>query len=273
MTVEKFSEFECNLLEALGRFEYLTTIQAQKLGLSPSLHFIQSRVRNLTDRQKPLIGALDFGSIPTIGRLPRLLYLTKDGVDLLAETETTIDPIRYPKNARLFPRDYQHRINTIDVLIAAYTWAHDNDGTMPMCHTYYGQGKQGDKGRALAASHVSWIQDEELANIIPDAVFKTALPDKEFLYCIEVTNGDKWQGDKGKIYSYLKAFDKDAIEDTFNYAHAVRLIFIYEKERAMVNFIEWAKTIKELQPYKGRLFVASHKQIKENGFINTLLEI
>lgn len=273
MSAEILSDFDFKLLSTLARFEYLTTEQVQRLGLSPSLHWIQTRVRKMEQTQRPLIGALDFGSVPTLGRLHRLIYLTHEGAAMIAE-HTNISP-RYPKNARLFAHDYKHRIHTIDTVIAAYKWAESNGGTMPLCLTYYGQGRQGDKGRPLAASHVAWTREHEPINIVPDAILKTALPSVERLYCLEITNGDKWQNDKGKIVAYIKAFEDKAFEKAFNYDYAPRVIFAYENTAPLLRLMDWARTAPKMKQenYEKRFLFGSIEEIRNGDFETALLNI
>ena len=129
--IERATPTEIAVYEALATYRYLTTHQMLKLKVSKSERYLYSALRNLRNRKKATVGALDFGAMPTVGRLPILYYLTEYGASILEDFGRQWETIKYPKKARLFSRDYFHRIRTIDSHIALQQWAETN-GTAPI---------------------------------------------------------------------------------------------------------------------------------------------
>jgi len=121
------------------------------------------------------------------------------------------------------------------------------------------------------------MHEEETKDIVPDAVFKAALPASNLLFCAEITNGDKWQTDKGKILRYIEAMHRDvkAIEKTFNYPRAARVLFVYEKQAPMLKLMDWARDAKPLKKsgYAERFLFSTMDDIKNTDFETALLSL
>lgn len=271
--MERYSEIDFKILVALGRFEYLTVPQLVRLGISPSPTYLQKRIKRLVETRKPFIGALDFGAVPSKGRLPRMLHLTPLGAEVLQDYKTPENNLRYPVKARLFSHDFFHRIHTIDVLIGAELWCEKNGHSLTEHHYYFGRGRIGKHGRPLAATHVSWVNPDsrKLENLVPDAVFKVQGNDgKERLFVLELTNGSKWQKDKGKLTAYAAASKELAIEDAFSYPNLARVLFVYEKPPALSHFRAWSLSYNPLKSgeLQNRVNAKALSDINNNGFGN-----
>lgn len=119
------TDAQTRALELAGRVQYFTLAQTLKRGIWASETTARRHIRNLVDRG--LLAEHNYGVQVGVGRLPTLYGLTPAGVRYLVDYEChDPDTIKSSKSNRnqeyevKAPRDYHHRVGTIDALLALY---------------------------------------------------------------------------------------------------------------------------------------------------------
>ena len=74
---------QTKILESLATYKFLTSSQMVTLGVMTHEKNINTQIRFLRGLSKPLMGSENYGSIPKIGRLESIHFLTKKGKQLL----------------------------------------------------------------------------------------------------------------------------------------------------------------------------------------------
>lgn len=218
------------LMSALSRFRYLTTRHMVRLGISPSLRHVQRALRDLTQRRRPLVGFLDFGAVPTLGKLHRVYYLTERGGDVLLDAGYDPQTVSWPQKVRLFPHDYAHRLNCIDFHISVALWATTNQSEFGQWDSYYDHGSIGSDGRAHPRSRVAWEQ----GSLVPDSIFMlTAEDGEQRLFAFEMHNGTDTARLTPKMRNYAQACRERVIETPYGYPASVRVLLIFEDENTL----------------------------------------
>jgi len=223
--IERTTPTEIAVYEALATYRYLTTQQMLKLKVSGSERYLYSTLRDLRNRKKRTVGSLDFGAMPTVGRLPILYYLTEHGASILEDYGRAWETIKHPKRVRLFSSDYFHRIRTIDFQIALRQWAEMNSANVDLFNTYFDFG-QLKGGRAYPKTRVYW----KGGSLVPDALFSFTTEDgKQRLCTFEMHNGGRADRLANQVRQYVEAIHKEAIETVYQYDGAVRVLIVCEK--------------------------------------------
>jgi hypothetical protein len=233
--IEALTASEMAIMTALANFRYLTTPQVVKLGVSPSVRHVQRVMRRLMDRARPLVGGLEHGAIPTIGRLHRIHFLTERGATILEDGGQPWETIHFPRKARLFPHDYWHRIDCVDFHIALARWAMMTGASIDFFHTYYDHGKIGSDGRAYPRSRVSWGDDA----LVPDAMFQITGADGVARLCaFEMHKGADTGRLTPKLKTYLEACRAQALEDCYGYRKSARVLLVFDQKAPLERLRE-----------------------------------
>jgi len=224
--IERISLGQMAVLQHLATYRYLTTNHMQRLKVSSSRRYIYRLLKDMLERKKPLIGALDFGAIPTIGRLHNIYYLTAYGANIVAEANKGAE-VEYPKKVKVFGHDYWHRINCVDYHINVNLWAEENGATVNYFDTYYDRGKIGAEGNIYPRTRIAW----EAGKIVPDVIFSISTPeegDKERLFVLEMHNGPDASRLVKQLKTYTSVLSRGTIEATYNYGSSPRLLLVFD---------------------------------------------
>lgn len=228
--IEQLTTSEMAIMEALGRFRYLTTPQLVRAEASPSVRHVQRVLRRLMQRARPLVGGLEFGSIPTIGRLHRLHYLTERGATILEDAGHDWESIKFPHRVRLFPHDYWHRVDCVDFHISVAKWAAVTGTEIGEFNTYYDHGKIGADGRAHPRSRVAWAE----GSLVPDAVFTFTPADGIARLCaFEMHKGKDTARLTPKLKNYLTACRQQALEAPYSVKGSARVLMVFDNENTL----------------------------------------
>lgn len=176
-----------NAMEQLATYRYLTSNQLVRLGVSKRRSSLYSKLRELTDRGRPLAQKITFGVDAYKGQLPAIYYLTPAGVDV-AECQLGLsrEDIKYPMSKANFFAQYYHTVATIDTHISARLWAQHHDLDVMVFDTYHEVIKQG-KEKASAKTQF-YLHDG--TRVIPDANMMFELNGQSSLYVIEIYKGN-----------------------------------------------------------------------------------
>ncbi|PHS69450.1 MAG: hypothetical protein COB22_08785 [Cycloclasticus sp.] len=224
--IERLSLGQLAILKQLATYRYLTTNHMLRLNISSSRRYIYKLLKDIVERKKALVGALDFGATPTIGRLHNIYYLTAYGAEILAEAKTDLETIKYPKKVRVFGHDYWHRINCIDCHINVNLWAKTTGATVNYFDTYYDQGTVSNEGRIYPKTRIAW----EEGQIVPDAIFSfTPEGDQERLCVLELHNGTDASRLVKQLKTYRTVLGRGTVEAVYDYQKSARLLLVFEK--------------------------------------------
>lgn len=230
--IARFSRGEFLILRQLATYRYLTTNHMLRLGISNSRRYLYKLLKNLTSSKKNPVGILDFGAIPTIGRLHNMYYLTEFGASLLEDAGLEPETIKWPSKVRIFGHDYFHRINCIDFQINLNLWAKTNNAKINYFDTYYDYGKLGTDGRAHPRTRIAW----ETGQIIPDAVFSFTPEDGKERMCIfEMHNGVSAGRLIKQLKIYKKALSGRTAETIYNFAKNARLLLVFDEPKCLTR--------------------------------------
>jgi hypothetical protein len=241
--MKKITETQLQILERLNDYRFLTVQQMQRIGIAKNTQTIHKAIKALHDTGKRLADYVDFGTFPTIGRLPRIHYLTKHGARLLAEA-LRIDPseIHYPKGVKVFSRDYFHRVDTIDLHILARSFCEAHEGVeLDFFQTYFehtGANHWGDPAKPKREALNKIIIDEKTA-LIPDCVFRISDPNgKPFLFVGEIYRGHSTKRLQQQLHKYLLSIQTGAINNAYNYLSGFPVLIVCETEKALISLIK-----------------------------------
>lgn len=141
-----------------------------------------------------MIGQIQFGFHPKLGRLEDMFYLRSKGKKLLVQhLKRRTEEIVLPKGTSLFYKDYFHRKFTVDTRIAVELDAQQH-GFEVTCYDMYfdrvARGKETGKANARARTKV----DLRNGYLIADSIFmirRTVIEEEKekVLYCVEQVNG------------------------------------------------------------------------------------
>ena len=123
-----------NILIALARYKFLSSRQIERLGIC---HYIHATKNIKSLREIGLVDSISIGTIPKMGRIDNLNFLTPKGAKLL-KNSTEIEEIQHPSNPNnFFSNDFIHRINTLDCWIGFEIWAKDKGYDIDFVDAYF----------------------------------------------------------------------------------------------------------------------------------------
>lgn len=224
---------EIAILDALGTFRFLTAEQMVTAGAGKTKSALYTLLKSLTDGRKAPVAKLDFGSIPGRGRLSQVYYLTARGGELLADAGRDADTIQVPKRVRLFGNDYDHRLGCVDFHVALTQWAKRHEQTIERYVTYYAHGTKSSAGDFSPGTTVSWSTGKLTADAVFQLRDRCGIPR---LFCFELHRGTEVRRIVEQFHVYVEAVRREAIESTFDYPHAARILLVFEELQAIATF-------------------------------------
>lgn len=233
----RITETQLKILEALNTYRFLNVSQMIYLGIATNKYTISRNISEIQSGKKPLVAYADFGTFPTIGRLPRLHFLLKHGAEWLAEAyQVDEKEINYPKGVKVFSRDYFHRVATIDVHISARKFTESiPDMEFDFFHSYFehtgaNHSKNLNQPKRQALTKVP-VQN---GYFIPDGIFRVIDPNGEFwMFTVEVYRGHTTKRTYEQLVKHLYSLAEGSISQVYQYERAVRILMVCEEENAM----------------------------------------
>ena len=229
MIVERFTQTEFAILNALGTFRFLTPTQMLQIGVTKAKPHLHKTLAHLRGQKPALVNMLDFGRLPGVGRLSTVYFLTPSGGELLSEARR--QPVRTPKHVRFFNHDYFHRLYCVDIHIALSIWAKASGARINFFDTYY------ERKRKVKSAGSFFPQTRiSLAHgiLVPDIILSFSIKDgPERLCALELWTGRNTADIAERQFVYLKALCEGAVERTYDYSHEVRVLNVFVDERGL----------------------------------------
>lgn len=241
----RVSNTQLSILENLHRYRFLTVKQMIAIGIAKDRYTISRNMQVLTGNKgnkKVFIEAQDFGMLPSIGKLSKIHYLTKQGASLLAEGyQVDESEINHPKGVKIFTRDYFHRVATIDLHILARRFADKYKLEFDFFHTYFehtgaNHSKKANQPKRQALTKVP-LKNEKY--FIPDCIFQVTDPEeKRWLFTAEIYRNHTTKRTMQQLEKHLYCLQEGAISTLYNYPRAVRVLMLCESKEAMRSLME-----------------------------------
>ncbi|MEZ8738275.1 hypothetical protein AB4189_09690 [Vibrio sp. 10N.286.49.E1] len=230
------TEKQLQILENLSEFKFLTSNQLMRLmGYKENSH-INSMLKRMRERRRPLIKRKEFGFYPGAGRLAPVHFLTRYGADFLVDyLGFDANKIKVPKeHYPLFVRDYFHRKSTIDFNISLKLFCNEHNFEKKFFNYYFEQvGSQ----RNRTARFINSLKIREDLTIIPDGIGKIAT-NEDNLFLFEQHNGSDTKRAVNQIINHISAIEIGVVSEIFNYPRGVRVIYVFEKESCKISVIK-----------------------------------
>jgi len=221
---------QSNILLALAKYKFLTASQMTALGIMSKTKNINEALRELRWKKQPLVAYQSFGTIPKVGKLENIHYLTRYGKQALmnhlgllpSEIKTPIG------TSTLFYQDYFHRKNTIDCEIAMNLWAESRPYLeAPFCTRYFDTEGNNRRSKNLRSKNKFALKGKARF-LIPDMVFQIRdnRSKQESLFVLEMYNGHNAMRTTEQLKKHVEAIELGSISDAFgvNYSHQVLVV-------------------------------------------------
>jgi hypothetical protein len=270
-----FSRSEERILRALGEFQYLTTSQFVRLGISKTRNSLYPTLRGLTNSKSSSLKKIDYNANPTQGRLEAVYYLTGVGVTYLTDLGLAREDIKYPqRRAVSFASDYKHRIWTVDFFIALKNWIKSKEyGAYDF--NYYFQQKGGSNrnnkgGKSLSKTRLD-IETEGIGYLVPDGVFIIERDEETPLFALfEQHNGKDTKKLLGQLNAHKIAISKGTPSIKYNIKHegdyiSNRVFVSFEHEGIMQATMHRICKDTSFHPFMKHFLFSLSESVNENG--------
>jgi len=238
--ISNLTATEFGILNGLRLYRFLNVPQMEKLGIGKQKGQITHVLPDMVRRNKPTIGKIVPGTLPKLGRLPNVYYLTEYGATKLAEA-LAIDheKIKYPKRVTMTSIHYWHRTHAVDCHIAVQKWLEKNNNRVDYYHDYFEHAGSNRKSNSVQRS-VTRVEYSG-GSIIPDAIFQlTDDQSRSRFFALEIYNQNRPQRTFEKNLEYCHAIGENALTQAFNYPHMPRILMVFEHDAALLIHMERA---------------------------------
>lgn len=212
-------------LKALSIYRFLTLEQMTTLRVSDGVPGARTTMKALQQEisAEPLVDKIEGGSLPGLGRLPDVYFMTKAGALMLAEADRIdIQEISYPvETPKVFGQDYFHRLATIDAHISLRNFCERYDIEVEFFHSYYMR-KNEKNGERLSRV--------ELGDgyFIPDGIFALRLPNgRRYLFALEVYNGRDTARVLHQLTKHAQCFADGTISRKYGFQEVHQVLSIF----------------------------------------------
>lgn len=266
--MKRINEAQLQMLEALNTYRFLSVGQMITLGICKTKYSISKNASLLLAGKKPLLAFADFGTFPTIGRLPRLYYLTKYGAEWLAEAfQVEAEDINHPKGVKIFTREYFHRVATIDLHISARKFSESIEGMeFDFYHTYFehtgaNHSKSPNAQKRQALTRIT-LQDRIF---IPDVIFSVRAPDNvPYLFTAEIYRNHTTKRTFQQLEHHIQSLSESGISKAYQYPRAVRVLMVCEELGAMKALQKRVAESPKFKPFEDFILFKTTEMIRQN---------
>jgi len=266
------NESKIKILELLATYKFLTTSQLLRLGVVKYKPNLLNLLKDLRERQKPLIDRIRFPVHAKFGRIQDVYYLTKYGVKFLIEyLDWQVENIKYPKGTTsFFFRDYFHRLWTIDFHIEFRLWAENEGYEVLFFHYYFDKiGANRTKRNLPRLEALTKIPYNNGGNfLLADAISMFKTPQRKYLFCLEVYTGKDTNRVINQLEKYTLALAEGQPSLKYNFYRGARIYVTLEHKthlEAILNRMRESKIFEEFEDY---FLFKTIEEIRNNFFDN-----
>jgi len=266
--MKRINEAQLQILEALNTYRFLSVGQMISLGISKTKYSISKNTSVLLAGKKPLLAFADFGTFPSIGRLPRLYYLTKHGAEWLAEAfGVDAEDINHPKGVKIFTREYFHRVATINLHISARKFTDSIKGMeFDFYHTYFehtgaNHTRNPNTPKRQALTRIT-LQDR---TFIPDVIFSLHAPDGvQWMFTAEIYRNHTTKRTYQQLEHHIQSLAESGISKAYQYPRAVRVLMVCEELGAMKALQKRIAEDPKFKPFEAFILFKTTDDISRN---------
>lgn len=258
-----YSKTEERVMQELAAFQYLTSSQFVRLGLTKTRKGIYPVLKKLSEGVRPEIGKINYTVSPTHGRPESVYFLTARGAKHLVDHHGAQDTdIKRPKRSSVsFASDYYHRIWTVDFFIGLKLWCIE-EGYQLRFFSYYFQQSSGSNrnnkgGKSLADNRID-VESGGIGYIVPDGVFIVDRPDQKPLFGLfEQHNGKDTAKFLRQVYAHTQAMLEGAPSLHYDAQHegayvGNRVYCQFEHESCKQAVLQRLARSEDFKPFEGR---------------------
>lgn len=222
------------ILIALARYKFLSSRQIERLGICHYVH-ATTNIKSLRDTIG-LVDSISIGTIPKMGKISYLNFLTPKGAKLL-KNNTEIEEIQHPKNPNnFFSNDFIHRIGTLDCWINFDIWAKDKGYDIDFVDAYFL--KNGAiKNGGLVSRTMLHLEDGKYYE--PDLIARyTDSENKRHLFVLEFYNDETATRPTKSLKKNLKGLVNGSATEKYNHDRGYRVLAVFQNGNVMKNTIK-----------------------------------
>lgn len=249
---------QIQILEAMARYTFLTVPLIDSLKIFQNPISIYRSLKGLKDLSKPLIISQNFGVHPTRGQLHSLLYLSKYGKEVLLDNGYKEEDINMPSAKTFVSTDYFHRIANIQTHVFMDLYLQSTTNAKIEFFDYY------FSKSSLTARALNRIDLENDSYLIPDIITKFCVDEKDYLYLIEIHNGNNSNKAFVQCLQHIKAIDLGSPKEKYNHPKNNRVIFIFEQLGCMNAVIKKMSSNENLKKYLNLFLFKTIENMKDN---------
>lgn len=224
--IQLLSPAQTKILLALARYKFLTTSQMITLGISNRRSNLSVMLKPLKESKRALVGEMEFGFVPSKGRLENFYYLKPRGKKVILESgRLEEDEIKYPRGRNvMFTQDYFHRKYTIDCHIACDLAAKEQGFEVLAFDRYFDKVGNNRTGGNLQARTKIDIDGDY---IIADATLLLKKGDITRLYALELYNDRNVKRITAQIEKHLIGIRHSSLCKNYGIKKGHRLICVF----------------------------------------------
>ncbi len=263
--ISNLSSITFGILDGLRLYRFLNIPQMEKLGIGKQKGRISHVLPELMRSNKPYIDRIVPGTLPKLGRLPNVYYLTEHGAATIADAlSLDRDKVKFPKRVTTTSVHYWHRTHAVDCHISVQKWADINNNRVDLYLDYFehtGSNRSQNKAQQRSVARV----DFSGGSIIPDAIFK--LSDdagKPRFFALEMYNQNRPQRTIEKMLEYCPVLTEGALTKPFDYSHLPRILMVFNLEAALVIHLARAKQNSIIMEFSRFFFLTSLERFEKD---------
>jgi hypothetical protein len=221
------------ILRELAKYRFLTAKQIERLGVC---HYQTAIIALKSLREIGITENIDIGTIPKMGKVDNLHFLTTKGAKLLAEN-SELEEIQHPANKNnFFSSDFIHRINTLDCWIAFELWTQSKGYDVDFVDAYFL--KNGSiKGGGLQARTRLIFEDGTYYE--PDLIARYYDNDgKGHLFVLELYNDISATRPLKSLKKNLKGLLDGSATEKYEHGRGYRVLSVFNTGNVMENTIK-----------------------------------
>lgn len=238
--IQLFTPAQTKILTYLARYKFLTSSQLIRFGVSNRRSNLSVMLRLLKESKRAFIGEMQFGFVPSKGRLENFYYLKSKGKKaildggLLEENE-----VKIPKGRMvIFTQDYFHRKYTIDCHISCDIAAKKKGLDIPFFDRYFDKvGNNRNDSNLQAKTKVTLAGDY----IIADGAFLLVNDKGSILYALELYNDTNVKRIIGQIRKHIEGIKNSSLCRNYNLEKGHRLLAVFthpETKKAVMEKVD-----------------------------------
>lgn len=246
-----------NILLLLAKYKYLTSHQLQRLGVSPRLSTINTHLRALRERPRPLVKAYEPFHPHRVGRLGRMHFLTPASMRLLKDKRPEFWAWIKVPTAPQFAMDFLHRRSIIDVQIALEQLFGYTDQFGQATSLYFDcNGNMRRDGNLAPSTRLTLSSGK---HVDPDLICNYEMNGQRFLFCVEMANGSDTKRIVNQVLQYRQVLWEGSLSKKLGLKVGFRILFVFEKEstlkavlwvgRKIPGKANWTQTFSALEGY------------------------